>query len=170
VELGHGLPLALRLSLKSFPYDLQGQSVTGILLKSFKWEFDSFHRAQHIYLGQLLNHSQNALSFRLKNPNHLFDEHCLLITLEHMLQCPLVLITGRPQMIQWLLRPHQDTLGEDGARVLVRILDQLVSGLFRLQSIDYDLSFGFFQRRGGLHVLLGQVLVKLGVKLLFSLL
>jgi len=36
VELGHGLPLALRLSLKSFPYDLQGQSVIGMLLKSFK--------------------------------------------------------------------------------------------------------------------------------------
>ena len=54
--------------------------------------------------------------------------------------------------------------------MLVRILDQLVSGLFRLQSIDYDLSFGFFQRRRGLHVLLRQVLVKLGVKLLFGLL
>lgn len=53
--------------------------------------------------------------------------------------------------------------------MLVRILDQLFSGLFRLQSIDYDLSFGFFQRRRGLHVLLRQVLVKLGVKLLFGL-
>lgn len=36
VELGYGLPLAQGLSLKSFPHDLQGQSVLWILLESFK--------------------------------------------------------------------------------------------------------------------------------------
>lgn len=54
--------------------------------------------------------------------------------------------------------------------MLVCILDQLVRRLLRLQCIDYDLGLRLFQGRGGLHVRLRQVLVKLGVKLFFGLL